>query len=185
MFTFSKQNIRLRQWLIRLNFADKIKLDEMGTDVSRSTESLYGPVCVLKLKRHLFTVWPDWAIYWNFDRFLKPLATFNLPKSPTFLGNFVKESKSIIFIVKSFLGSFYWRVAIFFWSHWWSVTARRGNKRGVCSCKREGDRLRTTHTRMQLSVVKNYSLVQWEQTNTGDNVVKSYLLTIILIKFMH
>ena len=29
-------------------------------------------------------VWPDWAIYWTFGNFLKPLATINLPKSPTF-----------------------------------------------------------------------------------------------------
>ena len=33
-------------------------------------------------------VWPDWAIYWTLGNFLKPLATINLPKSPTFLGNF-------------------------------------------------------------------------------------------------
>ena len=35
-------------------------------------------------------VWPDLAIYWTLGNFLKPLATINLPKSPTFLGNFVK-----------------------------------------------------------------------------------------------
>ena len=38
----------------------------------------------------------------DFGQVLKPLATINLPKSPTFLGNFVKVSKSIIFPVKSF-----------------------------------------------------------------------------------
>ena len=52
------------------------------------------------------TVWPDWAIYWTYGKFLKPLATINLPKSPTFLGIFVKVSKCIIFIVKSFLANF-------------------------------------------------------------------------------
>ena len=31
---------------------------------------------------------------------------------------FVKVSKSIIFLVKSFLGDFYRHLAIFFWSHW-------------------------------------------------------------------
>ena len=31
------------------------------------------------------------------------------PQSPTFLGNFVKVSKSIIFPMKSFLGNFYTR----------------------------------------------------------------------------
>ena len=35
-------------------------------------------------------VWPDWAIYWTLDNFLKPLATNNLPKSTTFFGNFCK-----------------------------------------------------------------------------------------------
>ena len=38
-------------------------------------------------------VWPDWAIYWTLGNFLKPLATINLPKSPTFLGNFCKGVK--------------------------------------------------------------------------------------------
>ena len=51
----------------------------------------------------------------DFGKFLKPLATLNLPKSPTFLGIFVKVSKSIIFLVKQFLGDFYRHLAIFFW----------------------------------------------------------------------
>ena len=38
----------------------------------------------------------------------------NLPHSPAI---FVKVSKSIIFLVKSFLGNFYRLLAIFFWSH--------------------------------------------------------------------
>ena len=38
--------------------------------------------------RRRWTVWPDWAIYWTLGNFLKPLAAINLPKSPTFLGNF-------------------------------------------------------------------------------------------------
>ena len=37
-----------------------------------------------------WSVWPDWAIYWTLGKFLKPLATINLPKSPTFLDNFCK-----------------------------------------------------------------------------------------------
>ena len=58
-------------------------------------------------------VWPDWAIYSTLGNFLKPLATINLFKSPTFLGNFVKVLKSIIFLVNSFLGNFYRHLAIF------------------------------------------------------------------------
>ena len=49
--------------------------------------------------------------------FIKPLATINLSKSPTFLGNFCKGVKIYHFIVKSFLGNFYRYLAIFFWSH--------------------------------------------------------------------
>ena len=49
--------------------------------------------------------------------FLKPLATTNLSKSPTFLSNSVKVLKSVIFLVKSFLRNFYRHLAIFFWSH--------------------------------------------------------------------
>ena len=43
----------------------------------------------------------------DFGQLLKPLATINLPKSPTFLGNFCKGVKILIFLVKSFLGNFY------------------------------------------------------------------------------
>ena len=63
-------------------------------------------------------MWPDWAIYWTLGNFFKPLATINLPQSPTFLGNFCKGVKSIIFLVKSFLGNFDRHLAIFVWSHW-------------------------------------------------------------------
>ena len=38
----------------------------------------------------LVTVWPDWAIYWTLENFLKPLVTIILLKSPSFLGNFCK-----------------------------------------------------------------------------------------------
>ena len=55
-------------------------------------------------------VWPDWAIYWTLGNFLKPLATLNLPNSYAI---FVKVLKSIIFLVKSFLGNFYRHLEIF------------------------------------------------------------------------
>ena len=38
-------------------------------------------------------VCPDWAIYWTLGKFLKLLATINLPESTTFLGNFCKGVK--------------------------------------------------------------------------------------------
>ena len=59
-------------------------------------------------------MWPDCAIYWTLGNFSKPAATISFSKSPTFLGNFVKESKSLIFLVKSF----YRNLATFYWSHW-------------------------------------------------------------------
>ena len=49
----------------------------------------------------------------DFGQVLKPLAAINLPKSPTFLGIFVKVSKSIIFLVTSFFGNFYRHLAKF------------------------------------------------------------------------
>ena len=63
-------------------------------------------------------VWPDWAIYWTLGNFLKPLATINLPKSPTFLGNFCKCAKIYHCSNEIIFGQPYRDLAIFFWSHW-------------------------------------------------------------------
>ena len=49
----------------------------------------------------------------DFGQLLKPLATINLPKSPTFLGNFCKGVKIYHFLVKSLLGNFDRYLAIF------------------------------------------------------------------------
>ena len=66
---------------------------------------------------NLLTVWPDWVIFWTLGNFLKPLATINLPKSPTFIGNFCKGFKIYFFASEIILDNFYWHLAIFFWSH--------------------------------------------------------------------
>ena len=50
------------------------------------------------------TVWPDWAIYWTLCNFLKPLATINLSKYLTFLGNFCKGVKVIHFSCEIIFG---------------------------------------------------------------------------------
>ena len=50
----------------------------------------------------------DWAIYWTLGNFSKPLAAINLPKSPTFLGNFCKG-------VKFFLWNHFWGTFIAIW----------------------------------------------------------------------
>ena len=43
----------------------------------------------------------------DFGQFFKPLATINLPKSPTFLGNFSKGVKIFYFSSEIILGTFY------------------------------------------------------------------------------
>ena len=45
--------------------------------------------------------------------FLKPLATINLPKYPTFLGNFCKEVKINHFFSEIIFGQLYRNLAIF------------------------------------------------------------------------
>ena len=40
---------------------------------------------IVAIEMDHLTVWPDWAIYWTLGKFL---ATINLPKYHTFLGNF-------------------------------------------------------------------------------------------------
>ena len=66
----------------------------------------------------LKAVWPDCEIYWTLGNLSTSLATINLPKSPTFLGNFSKGVKIKKILVKSFLGNFYRHLETFYWSHW-------------------------------------------------------------------
>ena len=65
------------------------------------------------VKVEIVPVWPDWAIYWTFGKFLKPLATINLPKSPTLLGNFCKSVKIYHFSREIIFGQLFWHLAIF------------------------------------------------------------------------
>ena len=46
---------------------------------------------------------------------------------------FAKVSKSIIFLVKSFLGNFYRHLATFYWSHWHHPLNRAGRDYTSCS----------------------------------------------------
>ena len=58
----------------------------------------------------------DLLDFWaTFQSIWQQLFCPNLPQSKEF---FVKVSKSLIFLLKSFLGNFYRHLAIFFWSHW-------------------------------------------------------------------
>ena len=51
-------------------------------------------------------MWPDLAIYGTLGKFLKPLATINLPKSPAFFRNFCKGVKTYHFSSEIILGIF-------------------------------------------------------------------------------
>ena len=62
-------------------------------------------------------VWPEWAIYWTLGNFSKPLATINLPKHLTFLGNFCKGVKIIHFTSEIIFGQLYRHLATFYWPH--------------------------------------------------------------------
>ena len=87
------------------------------TTEPRTNYKLMHRSLLLSFLQYLYSqaVWPDWAIYWTLGNFSKPMATINLPKSPSY-AIFVKVSKTIIFLVKSFLGNFYRHLANFYWS---------------------------------------------------------------------
>ena len=67
-------------------------------------------------------MWPDLAIYWTLGNYSKPLATINLPKCPTFLGNFCTCVKIFNFYSEIILDNFYRHLASFYWSHCPRVT---------------------------------------------------------------
>ena len=50
---------------------------------------------------------------WTLGHFLKPLATINLPKSPTFLASFCEGVKIYHFFSEIILSNFYRHLAIF------------------------------------------------------------------------
>ena len=78
--------------------AEKVRTDEPGDSIPVLNR--------MRVTTTRLSVWPDWAIYWILGNYVKPLATFDLSKSPTFFGNFCKAVKHIIFLVKSFLATF-------------------------------------------------------------------------------
>ena len=53
---------------------------------------------------HCQSVWPDWPIFWSLGNFSKPVATINLPKSHSFLGNFCKGVKIFHFASEIIFG---------------------------------------------------------------------------------
>ena len=76
----------------------------MNFDWLKLPHDLPQPITMLYFKVELLPVWQDWATYWTLGNFSKPLATINLPKSPTFLGNFCKDVKIFYFYSEIILG---------------------------------------------------------------------------------
>ena len=68
----------------------------------------YFPISKFAVKWRLIvvwcSVWADWAIFCTLANFLKPLATINMPKVFTFLGNFCKGVKIYYFSSEIILG---------------------------------------------------------------------------------
>ena len=61
--------------------------------------------CIIIIEQQIgWPVGPDLAIFWTLGKFLKPLATINLPKSPTFFGNFCKGVKIYQFSMEIIFG---------------------------------------------------------------------------------
>ena len=69
--------------LVQLTFSPQLDVNELAYTML-CTEVVDGLQC-------------DWAIYWTLGNFLKPLATINLSKSPTFFGIFCKGVKLYLF----------------------------------------------------------------------------------------
>ena len=99
----------------------------------KSANSKFWKITMTKKLRNLTffgfePVWPDWAIYWTLGNFWEPLATINLPKSPTFIGNLCKGDISS----EIFLGNFYLDIWRFFlvtllWTEEGAIVGRRRN----------------------------------------------------------
>ena len=66
------------------------------------------------------------TIYWTVGNFLKPSATINLPKSPTFLGIFCKGVKVFNFSFEFILGNFFRHLVTFYWSNWFHIPTEDG-----------------------------------------------------------
>ena len=64
---------------------------------------------------HLLPVWPDWTIYCIFGQLFKVCGNNYFAQIAHIIWQFLQ--KSLIFLVKLFLGNFYRRLATFYWSH--------------------------------------------------------------------
>ena len=105
-------------------------------------------------------MWPDWAIYWTLYSILKLLATINLPKSATFLGNFCKGVKIFHFSSEINFGQLFKTFGNFFWSHCeWVFTDLRYFIQYFFSICRSRDlhKNTSTHTTKSTSLIDFFS----------------------------
>ena len=94
LIVFCYQKLIFREKRRSKDKKNHVKGGEIQTGKCRRRKSFKGFVEWGKIvKNFLQPVWPDWVIYWTLGTFLKPLATINLPKSPTFLGYFCQGVK--------------------------------------------------------------------------------------------
>ena len=72
--------------------------------------------CFHHLASH--AVWPDWADFLHFGQLFKACGNNYFTQLASIIRQFLKRCQNLIFLVKSFMGKFYWHLATFFWSHW-------------------------------------------------------------------
>ena len=92
-------------------FQSKIIICDFFKMLEDTFYDIFMGLLLLGTKCESDAVWPDWAIFWTLGNSLKPLATINLPKSPTFFGNFCKGVKNLWF----FSWNHFWATFIDFW----------------------------------------------------------------------
>ena len=107
----------LRYWKELLREHESKSFDKISFDEKLFEQKhLCTKLKLTGFHRNQCTVWPDWEIYGTLGNFLKTLATINLPKSSTFLGNFCKGVK-IYFSSEIIFGLLFIDIGQIFWSH--------------------------------------------------------------------
>ena len=110
-------------WMVRKFFRKFFRQFSFGPSVN-DTRYLIGKCFPRYVNATLAAIgvpcdaeWPEWAIYWTLGKFLKPLATINLPNYSTFLGNFYKGVKIYNFSSEIIFEQLLQTFGNFFWSH--------------------------------------------------------------------
>ena len=78
-----REQLLFVKWRSPTVWLDWAKFRHFGKNYKYIGHTFEGLACSTNDLLHQ-SVWPDWSIYWTLGNFLKPLATINLSKSPTF-----------------------------------------------------------------------------------------------------